>query len=284
MQENNPQAAQMADESMVRTLAAQAEAIWPQERPLLARYGLGEWSRVLDAGCGTGEFSLRVAQDWPGAEVAGLDLLPGPLAIARARAAGHGLALRFEQGDLFELPYAAASFDLVACRHVLQAVPRPEAAIAELLRVVKPGGWLHLLVEDYAMLHMTPGALDPDLFWREGPIEFTARTGTDARIGRRAWSILAALGVQDLHVDYAIVDTLRVPREVFAAIITAWRDGYAEALVEGSARTSAWIHAQFEQVIASIRDPAQYAVWMVPIVSGRHGSGARAPAPAHASR
>jgi len=50
----NPQREQMAHESMVRTLAAQFEAIWPQERPLVERHGLSGAVRVLDAGCGTG--------------------------------------------------------------------------------------------------------------------------------------------------------------------------------------------------------------------------------------
>jgi hypothetical protein len=50
----NPQAREMADESMVRNLAAQAEAIWPQEKPLFDRYRLPTEANVLDAGCGTG--------------------------------------------------------------------------------------------------------------------------------------------------------------------------------------------------------------------------------------
>ena len=58
----NPQANEMADESMVRNLAAQAEAIWPQEKPLFDRYRLPIEANVLDAGCGTGEISLRLAQ------------------------------------------------------------------------------------------------------------------------------------------------------------------------------------------------------------------------------
>src|SRR5437762_8132770 len=58
----NPQAREMADESMVRTLSAQAEAIWPQEQPLFARYSLPADASVLDAGCGTGEISMRLAQ------------------------------------------------------------------------------------------------------------------------------------------------------------------------------------------------------------------------------
>jgi hypothetical protein len=49
----NPQGAQMADESMIRTLAAQIEAIWPQEKNLLDFYRLPRNARVLDVGAGT---------------------------------------------------------------------------------------------------------------------------------------------------------------------------------------------------------------------------------------
>ena len=83
--ERNPQARQMADESMVRTLAAQATAIWPQERPLLDRYGLGPGRRVLDAGCGTGEFAARVAEAFPTVHVTGVDLIEASLETARQR-------------------------------------------------------------------------------------------------------------------------------------------------------------------------------------------------------
>ncbi len=58
----NPQAKQMADESMVRTLDAQARAIWPQEVELFRRYSLPSEARILDAGCGTGEISSRLAE------------------------------------------------------------------------------------------------------------------------------------------------------------------------------------------------------------------------------
>jgi hypothetical protein len=70
-----------------------------------------------------------------------------------------------------------------------------------------------------------------------------------------------------VRVDYVIVDTQRVPRRVFADIITAWRDGYTEALA-----TREWppavVRQHFDEVIASILNPEHYAVWHVPIVSG----------------
>jgi ubiquinone/menaquinone biosynthesis C-methylase UbiE len=65
----NPQAREMADESMVRTLAAKAEAIWPQERPPFERYRLPDDATVLDAGCGTGEITYRVASMLPRSRV-----------------------------------------------------------------------------------------------------------------------------------------------------------------------------------------------------------------------
>ena len=55
MTDLNPQREQMADESMVRNLEAQANAIWPQEAPLYKRYGLSPSIDILDGGCGTGE-------------------------------------------------------------------------------------------------------------------------------------------------------------------------------------------------------------------------------------
>jgi tRNA G46 methylase TrmB len=79
----NPQGEQMADESMIRTLAAQIEAIWPQEKTLLDRYGLPRNARVLDVGAGTGEFSSRVAASFPEAQVLGVELLPTSVEHAR---------------------------------------------------------------------------------------------------------------------------------------------------------------------------------------------------------
>ncbi|HKU91350.1 MAG TPA: methyltransferase domain-containing protein [Steroidobacteraceae bacterium] len=263
----NPQGEQMADESMIRTLAAQIEAIWPQERALIDAYGLPRSARVLDVGAGTGEFSAKIAAARPDARVIGVELLEASVEYARTRHAALAPRLTFEVGDAFALAQADDSFDLVANRHMVQSVPHVEKILAELVRVTKPGGRVHVLAEDYSMLHFMSGPLDPDVLWRKGPVEFSERTGTDSRIGRRAWSLMRAAGLVDVRVDYVIVDTLRVPRRVFADIITAWRDGYVNALA-----TPDWpakvVREQFDEVIASILNPDHYGVWHLPIVSG----------------
>src|SRR5439155_13149406 len=133
----NPQAKEMADESMVRNLAAQAEAIWPQEKPLFARYRPPVEASVLDAGCGTGEISLRLAEMLPHARLLGVDVIDDHLERARSRCAAFDSRVRFENRSIFELGLPDAMFDLVVCRHVLQAVPHPDRAVAELARVTR---------------------------------------------------------------------------------------------------------------------------------------------------
>jgi SAM-dependent methyltransferase len=270
--DRNPHAEQMADESMIRTLAAQASAIWPQERLLFTRYGPKADGRIADIGCGSGEITSRLARKYKQARVIGIDILASSIAYAIRRYAALAPRLQFEQGDAFELRFENAQFDLVVCRHVTQSVPEPEKLLAELLRICKPGAWLHVLSEDYGMLQMMPRELDPDRLWHEGVVAFGRNTGADARVGRRTWSLLNELGVVDLRVDYVTVDTLRVPRATFAAILEAWRDGYADAIGANSALPAADARALFDYIICSIRNPRDYAVWQVPIVSGRKRS------------
>jgi len=263
----NPQAEQMAHESMVRTLAAQALAIWPQESALFDRYRLPLDARILDAGCGTGEITARLAERFPGARLLGVDVLDGPLALARARNSRFGRRVRFENRSVFDLSLPDRKFDLVVCRHVLQAIPHAERALAELTRVTRRGGRLHLIAEDYGMIHFPRRRLDPDEFWSVGPRAFGAATGTDLFVGRNCFAHLRALGLAEITVDYVVVDPLRVPRETFAAIFAAWRDGYAGAIGEHTPISSEQAAAALDDMIATLRDPDGYGVWMVPVLS-----------------
>jgi SAM-dependent methyltransferase len=257
----------MADESMIRTLAAQIEAIWPQEKRLIGEYRLPRDARVLDVGAGTGEFSARLALAHPDAQVLGVELLAASVEHARTRHAELAPRLSFETGDAFRLAQPDNSFDLVANRHMVQSVPHVDRIFAELVRVTRPGGRVHVLAEDYSMLHMMSGPLDPDVLWRKGPIEFSERTNTDSRIGRKTWTLLRAAGLVDVRVDYVVVDTLRVPRRIFADIITAWRDGYVEVLATPEFPVDL-VRQHFDEVIASLLNPDHYSVWHLPIVSG----------------
>jgi ubiquinone/menaquinone biosynthesis C-methylase UbiE len=269
MTDLNPQAKQMADESMVRNLAAQARAIWPQEVEFVRRYTLPTEPRILDAGCGTGEVASRLAELFQQARVLGVDIIDHHLDLARSRYAHLAPRLTFEHQTIFDLGAPDRSFDLTVCRHVLHSIPHPDRVIAELARVTRPGGYLHLIPEDYGMLHFQRAAVDPRNFWHAAPPAFSAATNTDLFIGRNTFGILAAMNLEEIVVNYVVVDTVRVPRETFAAIIEAWRDGYVDSIAEFTpiARDSAV--AYFNQMAANIREPLGYAVWMVPVLSAR---------------
>lgn len=267
MTDLNPHGKQMADESMVRTLDAQARAIWPQESELVRRYGLRDDIRIIDVGCGTGEGASRFATLFPRAEVLGVDILEQSLERARSQFGSLGPRLRFENQSAFELREPDRSFDLTVNRHMVHSVPHPERVLAELVRVTRRGGRLHLIPEDYGMLHFERGRPDPREFWHEGPARFGAGTNTDLFIGRHAYRILTDLGMRDITYDYVIVDTIRVPRDTFAAIIEAWRDGYVEVVAQWTDFTQDDARAHFDRMIANIRDPRGYAAWMVPVVS-----------------
>jgi ubiquinone/menaquinone biosynthesis C-methylase UbiE len=265
----NPQGKQMADESMTRTLEAQTKAIWPQEEPLFRRYAMPATPCILDAGCGTGEATSCLAELFPRAQVTGIDIIDAHLARARERFAHLAPRLSFERGDVFAISTPNRVFDLTVCRHVLHSVPHVDRIIAELVRVTRPGGYLHLIAEDYGMLHFERAANDPRKFWNVVPDEFTRAMGTDMFIGRHAFGLLAAAGLQEITVDYVIVDTVRVPRSTFASMLEAWRDGFVEAIGELTSIPRDQALAYFNEMISQVRDPQRYAVWMVPVLSAR---------------
>lgn len=269
MTDLNPQMKQMADESMVRNLQAQANAIWPQETPLIRRYGLADDIRILDAGCGTGEGASRFAELFPRSTVLGVDVLDHHLELARTRYASLASRLTFEHRSIYELGLPDHTFDLTVCRHVVHSIPHAERVYAELSRVTQRGGRLHLIPEDYGMLQFERGPVDPRDMWHYGPAEFGEKTETDLFIGRHSYGILKRMGFEDITVDYVIVDTVRVPRETFAAIIGAWKDGYVEPIAELTRFTQNQARAYFDAMLENIRDPNRYAVWFVPVVSAR---------------
>lgn len=123
--------------------------IWPSFAPyeahttptaarLVHRAGVQPEQRVLDVGCGTGVVSVTAAR--LGARVTGLDLTPELLARARDNARIAGVEIEFHEGDVEKLPFANAAFDVVLSQFGHIFAPRPETAIAEMLRVLKPGG------------------------------------------------------------------------------------------------------------------------------------------------
>lgn len=92
---------------------------------------------ALDVGCGTGLLLERIARAWPGLRLAGVDLSPGMLAAARRRL---GSRAALVAGTADRLPFPDDGFDLAVSTSALHHWHDPVAAIAEIRRVLRPGG------------------------------------------------------------------------------------------------------------------------------------------------
>jgi SAM-dependent methyltransferase len=112
----------------------------PAAARLVRHAGIRSGQRVVDVACGTGVVAITAAR--LGARVTGLDLTPELLTRARLNASTARVDIDFHEGDVEHLPFPDAGFDVVMSQFGHMFAPRPEVALAEMLRVLKPGGTL----------------------------------------------------------------------------------------------------------------------------------------------
>jgi demethylmenaquinone methyltransferase/2-methoxy-6-polyprenyl-1,4-benzoquinol methylase len=98
-------------------------------------------ARVLDVACGTGDLSLTLFEI-TGAGVVGTDFCRPMLAIAAGKTNGR---IRFIEGDALDLPFRDGTFDVATIAFGLRNLSNVESGLAELSRVLKPGGWVAVL-------------------------------------------------------------------------------------------------------------------------------------------
>jgi SAM-dependent methyltransferase len=94
--------------------------------------------RWIDVGCGNGAFTELIVKRYAPAEICGVDPSEGQLSFARARPTTR--IAQFRQGDAMQLPFAAHTFDAAVMALVIFFVPDPAKGLAEMVRVVAPGG------------------------------------------------------------------------------------------------------------------------------------------------
>jgi len=186
-------------------------------------------SLVLEAGCGVGAQTVTVARKSPGAEIVSVDISAESLAAARAAAGEAGLTnVRFEQADVFGLPYPTESFDHVFVCYLLEHLADPAGALGCLRRVLKRGGSITVTEGDHGSCYWHPETAAALTAWR-ALIDTQARLGGDSLIGRRLYPILASAGFSGVRVS---------PRMVYCdASRPALMDGFVKktiaAMVEG---------------------------------------------------
>lgn len=181
-------------------LEVQAKAFGKTIERELEALSLKPNMKVLDAGCGTGAVTRKMASKVLSAEVYGVDIDPLFIDKARKTALDEGIKnARFELGNIDNLTYDSGFFDLAYCRLVLMHVTNPVRTIAELKRVTKKGGIVAASdTDDGAMLTYPPARRFFDLWSKFG--ERAKARGDDRYIGRRLYSIFSEAGLSSIRI------------------------------------------------------------------------------------
>lgn len=136
----------------------------PQQRDMLKTYladiDFSAVTSALDVGCGTGAVGRELARCLESGHVVGLDSSPVFLTIARKLAVDYK-NLSFVEGDGRSLPFESGSHDAVFFHTTLSHVPRPEDALKEACRVLRPGGILAVFDGNYTTTTLATGDFDP---------------------------------------------------------------------------------------------------------------------------
>jgi SAM-dependent methyltransferase len=151
-------------------------------------------TQLLDVGCGSGSITLGLAQVVAPGEVVGIDLQAPQIERARGLAVEQTVPnVRFEVGDVYQLPFAADSFDAVFAHAVLMHLREPVRALVEMRRVLRPGGIVGVRDPDFGGVFLSP--LTPLLEeWFSLRARVREYHGRDAFVGRHHRRLLLEAG------------------------------------------------------------------------------------------
>jgi SAM-dependent methyltransferase len=183
-------------------LQGQADELASHTRALLDHVDLPVGGRVLDLGCGpAGSIALLAERVGASGSVTAVDIDPAHVTLARHHVAERELAnVEVLQGNARATALPSGSFDVVHARLLLVNIPRPDQVVAEMVRLVKPGGWV-ITDEADGGAHV---CYPPDQAWDQLAAILHAAyrsDGADVMIGRKLTTLLRGGGLVEVGAD-----------------------------------------------------------------------------------
>jgi ubiquinone/menaquinone biosynthesis C-methylase UbiE len=219
--------------------------------------------RVLDVGCGPGVDTIALSElIGTSGRVDGVDADPAMVAAAEQRASAAGVHDRVHHyvADALALPFDANTFDAVRAERLFQHLSDPPAALAEMLRVTRPGGWIVVLDTDYSS-----STIDSDQIDLERRLALAAAQSVrSGYVARTLYRMFTDQRLSDISVTVCpvMVTSYVALRGASLDLIEPW--ALASGLVTEE-QLDAW-HAELEQADAR---HAFFASGNMMLVSGR---------------
>lgn len=184
-------------EAEIRRLNAQVDLFWTLEYALFKRYGLRDGMDVLDCGCGPGRLIELLKGQMPELKCTGLEMDPLLVEAAARMLIARGLSgCRIIQGTAEKPGMTKPVFDFIILRLVLEHVPDPVLALRSLSRLLKPGGRLVVIANDFEYhLRTWPPVPELDSLY-EAYCASRRKDGGDPCIGRRLPKLVEQAGMR----------------------------------------------------------------------------------------
>lgn len=226
--------------------------------------GLALWDitgQLLDAGCGNGEVARELAALLPDSEVTALDHSAD--AIAEATRGHDGSQVRYEVGDIYTVPYADGHFDGVRTERVLQHLAEPDRAVAELARVLRPGGRMLLIDTDWDSLLVdgSPAGFNDRLRELFAEARRQMNAAGDPSSGRTLRRRMIQAGLTDVRVEPVTVAFTDIAE---ASLVLPLRREMIGAVIEDTPVTQAW----FTDLDAAVADGTFLATLTMWVAAG----------------
>jgi ubiquinone/menaquinone biosynthesis C-methylase UbiE len=189
-------------------------------------------SSVLEAGCGVGAQTVKLAKNSPDATITSIDISKTSLEEARQKAASEKISnVTFQQADIFHLPFAPHSFDHIFVCFVLEHLANPVEALAVLKTIIKPGGTITVIEGDHGSAYFYPDRKAAHTVI-QCLVDLQKKGGGNSMIGRELYPLLNKAGYTSVNVS---------PRMVYA-------DASKPEMVEGFTRNT------FTAMIEGVRE------------------------------
>jgi SAM-dependent methyltransferase len=195
-----------------------------------------EGSTVLEAGCGVGAQTTTLARNSPGARITSIDISAASLAEAKAKIEAAGFTnVKFQQADVFALPFARESFDHVFVCFLLEHVSRPVDVLNVLKALLKPGGTITVFEGDHGSTYFHPDSEAAHAAIR-CQVDLQRAAGGNALIGRELYPLLRQAGFDAVRVSprMVYVDSSRpgLPESFTRKTFTAMIEGVREPAIK----------------------------------------------------